>query len=447
MKTAAILKTLVSCLMLASFVGCDNSDSKYQSQFLLKAKQLQKGGAADATTDTDTRTAMPVDDSADENPMQAYNDIKNNSASSDTTTTCSADQTRSASGDNTPSQKSSPDETSAAPVIPKPILLANPNLKSSADQTIVVSKDSTQAISGDQSRARSAETSKAASADESVAQINPDIGSLKFTEIKILDENLLKTINQQDFRILFENYLSTDARVQSMMSNRAYGVACKFTVAGELNKNDKLSFKEITNQVATAKEADSKVTVKFENSKAKLEMNCVYQGKISQKYYEENLFEVVDFKTAKGTYKSETEKQLTYEQIVEKTKTFKVLNVENLKKIEVNNTTYNKKRSGMIEGRILDEAKSIELVRNGRARQACAIIGLVGELKKDQIFTQAGIKPLVEYADNNYAEMQIFYTSLADQTEIALHCALRRNGVGPGIIFETFKGTLEYGAK
>lgn len=437
MKTQVILKTLVSCLMLGSFVGCNNSDSKYQSQLVLKAKQLEQSRK---DTATDTRNPLPTEDSTDENPMQTYNDIKDNSASSDTTS-ASSDNTKVASADNSKAtsydnssvqaKKSSDDQTTVQSGLPKVTLIPNPNLKASSDKTVAASMDG----------------SIAESTDSTMASSKPDITKLKFTEIKILDESLLKTVSKDDFRVLFENYLSTDARAQGMMSRRAFGLACKFTVTGELAKGDKLSFKDITTQVANENGADSKLSVKFENNKTKLEMNCLYQGKLYQKYFEENFFEVVDFKTAIGTYKSETEKQLDYKDLVEKTKSFKIVNVENLKKIEVNNTASNQKRYGIVEGKLIEESKAIDLVRNGRARQACAIIGVVGELKKEQIFTQAGVKPLMEDPDNNYAEMQIFYSNDTDKAEVAVHCVLRRNGVNPGIIFETFKGTLEYGAK
>lgn len=281
-------------------------------------------------------------------------------------------------------------------------------------------------------------------AEAAVAEMPAELvkNNLKMTDIKILDESLLKALDATDFRMLFENYLAVELRAQQMIEKRKFGVACKFDLKGELKKGQVLSYKKIT---ASTKDKTKMMAVHFADAQTSLTMNCQYDGDFDQKYFADNFYDVVDFKTADGKFKSDTEKRLTYEQIVEKTKTMKVLNSETLLKAHVN-ASETQEKFGIIAGQLVDETDSIIKVQMGRAKQACAVIGIKGDLQNGRIYKQVAVRPDKEDKDNNFATMQIYYAA-ADGNELALECALRRNGVGPEIIFETFQGLLEYGAK
>lgn len=58
-------------------------------------------------------------------------------------------------------------------------------------------------------------------------------GKYKFGKIKILDQSMIKVVNDEDFRYLHENFLNVELRTLQMMDRRKYGVACKFQVNGE----------------------------------------------------------------------------------------------------------------------------------------------------------------------------------------------------------------------
>lgn len=286
--------------------------------------------------------------------------------------------------------------------------------------------------------------STAAEANKPAPVISSEKANLRFTEIKILDASLLNSITLKDSRILFENYLTLDTRAMKMISKRKYGMGCKFDIKTALEKNDVLKFTELKTKKSTDAKLSDMLVARFESDKKSLSIACFYEGEISQKYFAENFIDVVDFKNDKGQFSTDIKKQLTYAEIIKKTKTLKVVDVDKLKKAIVSEAP-DQEKLAITEGALVEETKSILDVQFGRSRQACAVIGVKGTLENGKVFKQLGIKPGTEDIENNYATMQIYYGSDTDESEFAIECSLRRNGVDPGILFETFKGILQYG--
>ncbi len=281
-------------------------------------------------------------------------------------------------------------------------------------------------------------------ANKSAPIVATEKAGLHFTEIKILDESLLNSIKLKDSRILFENYLTLDTRAMNMITKRKFGMGCKFNVKTALEKNDILKFIELKTKKSTDPKLSNMLVAKFASGKKSLDIACFYEGDVSQKYFAENFIDVVDFKNDKGQFNTDIEKQLTYAEITKKTKTLKIVDVDKLKKAIVSEAA-DQEKLALSEGALVEETKSILDVQFGRSRQACAVIGVKGTLENGKVFKQLGIKPGTEDIDNNYATMQIYYGNDKDESEFSIECSLRRNGVNPGILFETFKGILEYG--
>lgn len=269
---------------------------------------------------------------------------------------------------------------------------------------------------------------------------------LTFSDIKVLDANMLNIINKTDIRALFENYLTIEERAQNMITKRKYGALCKFEVKQPLAVNDILKFDSVVKTADVLKNGNSEIKINFKSEKNNLEIGCQYQGELTKEYLLDNLNEVLDFKNSKNQFQSDIETPLTYKEILLKTKTLKILDVDKLLKSSVNNPDQ-KEKFGISAGELVEETKSILDVQFGRSKQACAVIGIKGEIKNNKIYKLLGVKPGVEDKDNNYATMQIYYGADADHSEFSIECSLRRNGVGPGILFETYKGILEYGVK
>jgi hypothetical protein len=321
----------------------------------------------------------------------------------------------------------------------------------SADKSVVMAQ--AQAVSADLSvvtavmaQMASADNSVTSSADNSVASVDHKIKNknLQFTDIKVLDADMLNNITSTDARVLFENYITSEEKASKMIALRKFGVACRFSVSEKMIKNDILKFKAISTATALDSGGNTRAKIQFVSDKKTLDVLCQYQGELSQAYFNDNFFDVIDFKNAKGKFSSDTVKKLTYEQIVEKTKSMKIVNVDKLLKADVNNEKQ-KEKFGIIAGELVEETKSILDVQFGRAKQACAVVGVKGELKNNKIFKLIGVKSGSESIENNYATMQIYYGNSTDHSELVVECTLRRNGIGPGIVFETFKGILEYG--
>ncbi len=358
--------------------------------------------------------------------------------------------TKSASADGTLAVPSSGDGSKAASGDGTIVINSN---KQSNDTSVAkkASDDSTQAkkTSDDNSKAVSL---VAASDKKPVTEVNKSAAvvtatekaGLHFTEIKILDESLLNSIKLKDSRILFENYLTLDTRAMNMITKRKFGMGCKFNVKTALEKNDILKFIELKTKKSTDPKLSDMLVAKFASDKKSLDIACFYEGDVSQKYFAENFIDVVDFKNDKGQFNTDIEKQLTYAEITKKTKTLKIIDVDKLKKAIVSEAA-DQEKLALSEGVLVEETKSILDVQFGRSRQACAVIGVKGTLENGKVFKQLGIKPGTEDIDNNYATMQIYYGNDKDESEFSIECSLRRNGVNPGILFETFKGILEYG--
>ena len=393
-------------------------------------------------------------------------------------------QTHSASADNTFAAPQSGDSKLISSDFSKR-LSSDQSKVSSTDSTKVASADLTKVSSSDNSKVVSTDQSKSSSADQSkkiteqkmtapkaeppkapievtpgaesgkttvvkeqgkpavaVEVLKEQKNNLKFSEIKILDETLIKNVDKQDFRMLFENYLAIETRAKQMIEKRKFGMACKFDVQGELVKGQVMKFSKIE---LTTKDKEKWMAIQFEDQKKSLVINCLYDGDFDQKYLVDNFYDVIDFKNDKGQFPSLTEKKLSYDEIVKKTKSMKIINKDVLMKAHVNASESGEK-FGLIAGQLVNETESILKVQMGRAKQACAIIGVKGDIVNGMVFKQVGMKPDIEDKDNNYATMQIYYATDKGE-ELALECALRRNGVGPEIIFETLKGLAEYGVK
>jgi len=430
-----IAKNIILMLSVVTLFSCNNNGGKKAT---VRTKNTS-GNTAQTQTPEDSKinsTDLTLISSSDRTVVSSQDHSK--IISTDASIVSSKDSTQAAqkaSGDSTlvPAGKPQVAQSQDHTVPAKPVVAAKPTQPAAPAAQPAV-----------QAGAAAQKPAEKPAAEAAVAEMPADLvkNNLKMTDIKILDESLLKALDATDFRMLFENYLAVELRAQQMIEKRKFGVACKFDLKGELKKGQVLAYKKIT---ASTKDKTKMMAVHFADAQTSLTMNCQYDGDFDQKYFADNFYDVVDFKTADGQFKSDTEKRLTYEQIVEKTKTMKVLNSETLLKAHVN-ASETQEKFGIIAGQLVDETDSIIKVQMGRAKQACAVIGIKGDLKNGRIYKQVAVRPDKEDKDNNFATMQIYYAA-ADGNELALECALRRNGVGPEIIFETFQGLLEYGAK
>ena len=337
------------------------------------------------------------------------------------------------------------------------------SMPASGDTTIVLSGDvTTVAVSGDVSKPQSADVTTPA--PQTTSQIAPKIlapkevvidnsvvsdlkkDDLKLSDIKVLDANMLNLINKTDLRVLFENYLTIEERAQNMINKRKYGALCKFEVKAPIAANDILKFESTVKTKDILKNGNSEIKINFKSEKNTLEISCQYQGELTKAYLLDNFNEILDFKNSKNQFPTDIEKPMAYSEILLKTKTLKIINVDKLLKSAVSNPDQQEK-FGISAGELVEETKSILDVQFGRSKQACAVIGIKGEIKNNKIYKLLGIKPGIEDKDNNYATMQVYYGADVDQSEFSIECSLRRNGVGPGILFETYKGIIEYGVK
>lgn len=268
-------------------------------------------------------------------------------------------------------------------------------------------------------------------------------GKYKLGKIKVLDQSMIKVVDEEDFRYLHENFLNVELRVMQMMDRRKYGVACKFQVQGaEIKAGDFLdftSFKYVKN-----KEDRPMMAVQFKNKTSALTINCHYQGEISQEEFVDNLKEVIDFGNEKGEYVDEAYTNEKHELVKKKTQSMKITNAEIVNKYIINPNS--PENFGFIKGQPVEETKSILDVQHGRAKQACAITYKKGDIVNGMHFKQVAIKGLGEDVENNNANMRVLYESKTKE-QLIVECSVRRNGVKPSIIFETFQGIFEYGVK
>lgn len=404
MTKAILMKSVLACLILSAQFSCAKKEP---------VRAAAKPAAANTKLDPKkavTKTETPAEVKT-ETPVQA----KTETESDDTAKVATKEVAK-------PVKVVETKKTAEAPIVAKdavkPVVVVEP--KKTPEAVPVVTK----------------ETAKPATATDNKSD-------LKFTEIKILDQSLLNSIKQDDPRVLFENYLTLDNRSNVMIAKRKYGMACKFQVKSELVQKDILKFKEIRKSTALNANGDQAIIVVFANETKTLNMYCNYQGDLTQKYFEENFYDVIDFKAADGKFKSDVEKKLTYAEITQKIKTLKMLDAKKLSDAGI--IQDQQERFGIIAGQLVEETKSILAVKSGRAKQACALIGVVGNLENGRVYEYLDNKPGVSDVDNNYATMQINYGSETDKSQFTIECSLRRNGIGPEILFETFAGIFEYG--
>lgn len=435
-----ILKSFLALFILSSFSCAKKDDRKVAPKSETNLTRTSKTSSADTSVATSQSSDVSV--------------AQKNSADSTIATSSSADVTQTAptgasktvSADGTSAVK--PTLGTVPPVVvgqtssqdqTKPKVQPQVSQKNSSDATMAKS----QPVSTDSTKAQP-DASKSSS--DVVAE--DSLKNLKLTDVKVLEASIFNTIDGKDGRVLFENYLTLDSRADKMIAKRKFGLSCSFKVSDKLSVKDILTFKNLAENTDVNGIKNS--TIHFESvskdSKAKtLAITCNHLGIVTQKYFIENFYDVLDFKNAKGAFISDTVKKLPYADIVKKTKSLKITDSAKLMKAFVGNEDQAEKY-GIVAGELVEETKSILDVQFGRAKQACAVIGIKEKLSNGQVFKYLGVKPGVEDIENNYATMQIYYGSETDNAEFAIECSLRRNGVGPEVIFETFKGILQYGA-
>ncbi len=430
-----ILKTFLALFILSSFSCAKKDDRKVAPKAGTKLTGTSKSSADD--------TIVATTQSSDNTPA------KTNSSDTTVAKTNSADNTTSAP---TGASKTASADTSVAVVKPNTSVGSTPVVIKgqpvSQDQTKPkVQPQVSQKISTDMTVAQSQPVSTDSTKGASDVVSEDSLKNLKLTDVKILDPRLFNDIDGKDGRVLFENYLTLESRADKMIAKRKFGLSCSFKVSEKLAEKDILTFKDVTvnADVNEIKNSTLHLVSKVKDSKVKtLDITCNHLGIVTQKYFVENFYDVMDFKNEKGVFISDTVKKLPYADIVKKTKSLKITDSIKLMKAFVGNEDQAEKY-GIVAGELVEETKSILDVQFGRAKQACAVIGIKEKLSNGQVFKFLGVKPGVEDIENNYATMQIYYGSETDNAEFAIECSLRRNGVGPEVIFETFKGILQYG--
>lgn len=435
-----ILKSFLALFILSSFSCAKKDDRKVAPKSETNLTRTSKTSSADTSvaTSQSTDVSLAQKNSTDSTVATSSSADVTQAAPTGASKTVSTDSTiaikpSSTAGTKSPvvvGQTSSQDQTKAQPQVSQ---------KNSTDATMAKS----QPVSVDSTKAQ-----QEASKNTSEVISEESLKNLKLTDVKVIESSIFNTIDGKDGRVLFENYLTLDSRADKMITKRKFGLSCSFKVSEKLSVKDVLAFKNIVENADVNGIKNS--TIHFEStskdSKVKsLDITCNHLGIVTQKYFIENFYDVMDFKNAKGAFISDTVKKLPYADIVKKTKSLKITDSAKLMKAFVGNEDQAEK-FGIVAGELVEETKSILDVQFGRAKQACAVIGIKEKLSNGQVFKYLGVKPGVEDIENNYATMQIYYGSETDNAEFAIECSLRRNGVGPEVIFETFKGILQYGA-
>lgn len=436
-----ILKSFLALFIISSFSCAKKDDRKVAPKSDTNLTRTSKTSSADTSVATSQSSDVSV---AQKNSSDSTGAI---SSSADVTQAAPTGASKTASADVTSAVKPKPTLGTVPPVIvgqassqdqSKPKEQPQVSQKNSVDATVA----QTQPVSTDSTKAQP-DTAK----NTSDVISEDSLKNLKLTEVKVIEPSMFNLIDGKDGRVLFENYLTLDSRADKMIAKRKFGLSCSFQVSEKLSAKDILVFKKLTENtdVNGLKNSTLHLESVSKDSKNKtLDITCNHLGVVTQKYFMENFYDVLDFKNAKGAFISDTVKKLPYADIVKNTKSLKIKDSVKLMKAFVGNEDQAEKY-GIVAGELVEETKSILDVQFGRAKQACAVIGIKEKLSNGQVFRLLGVKPGVEDIENNYATMQIYYGSETDNAEFAIECSLRRNGVGPEIIFETFKGILQYG--
>ena len=280
------------------------------------------------------------------------------------------------------------------------------------------------------------------------APVQNSMASWRFSDLRVLRPDTLTGAMKGSVNVIYDNSLQTQERALFKIFDIGSGILCSTVISGTLDKGDFLSFEKTDTQPWDQDKTVTIVGIGFRNSNGskKLRFECSARGDVTQADFLKNMDTIVDFKDGQGNFPEAPEDQTSEKTraIETKTKSFKIIDLNKFSKTDVNAMGENKVMS-LASGELISSTQAQQLIEINKVQEACQIGLVKGKLQTNTVYNWDDTFDMG--ADHNRGYGMLRYVYKADeQNSIQLICIMRLTARSE-IIFDTFKGVLEFGAK